>query len=252
MRKFIRAIDLPPPEHCGPEWPWPLKIVTFGGFQLFKDGEPLPQSRKTPRRLFNVLKAIAAYGGKDVAEEKIIDAVWPDEDGDCARQSFDVAIHRLRKLLGDSHAIAVKNGKIGFDETHCFLDIKAFQSGIAARQLARALDLYSGDFLGQDEDLPCVLPLRRKLRAQFLSAVETHAAELASRGDNASAEAAYRAGVAACPEAEPFYQGLMRCCMASGRAETAIEAYRRLCAILAAAGQTPSAATMAQFHSLHV
>ena len=180
VRRLISVMDLQPPEDCGPEWPWPLKIVTFGGLRLFKDGNPLPLSRKTPRRLFNVLKAIAAFGGKDIAQEKIIDAVWPDEDGDCARQSFDVAVHRLRKLIGDNQAIVVKGGRVGFDPTRCWLDTRAFESGLSARgaspaDVARTLALYAGDFLADDEDLPWAAPRRKYLREKFFKMTEAQA-----------------------------------------------------------------------------
>ena len=114
-RLLIRNDDLAAPEERVAQWPWPLKIVTLGGFALFKDGEPLALSRKTPKRLFTLIKAILALGGRDAPREQIIDAVWGDLDGDAAHQSFDTAIYRLRRFFADGDILVVKNGKVGFD-----------------------------------------------------------------------------------------------------------------------------------------
>ncbi len=37
-------------------------------------------SRKAPKKVLALLKAIIAHGGKDVPEQKLIDALWPDEE----------------------------------------------------------------------------------------------------------------------------------------------------------------------------
>jgi LuxR family maltose regulon positive regulatory protein len=255
VRMLIRNVTAPPPDDAMAQWPWPLKIVTLGGFALFREGEPLQLSRKTPRRLFNLMKAIVAFGGRDIAQEKIIDAVWPDEDGDSARQSFDVAVHRLRKLLGDGRAIVVKGGNIGFDPSLCFLDTWAFEKTCARRDLSpkaaeRGLPLYRGAFLAGDEDLPWAAPLRDRLRTLYVKAVEARASDAVAAGEFARAEKLYRAGLAACPDAETLFQGFSRCCETKACKEEAIQAYRKLRAALADADKTPSPATTARFRAL--
>jgi ATP/maltotriose-dependent transcriptional regulator MalT/DNA-binding SARP family transcriptional activator len=255
VRLLIRNESMPPPDGADADWPWPLKIIALGGFHLFKDGTPLRPSRKTPRRLFNVLKAIVAFGGRDVAQEKIIDAVWPDEDGDSARISFEAAVHRLRKLLGDSRLLVVRNGKIGLDPARCWLDLWAFEADASGRGGlegdARALEFYGGDFLAGDEDLPWAEPVRNKLRAQFVKLVGKRIAVCVANRDYESAVDVYRRGIDACPDAESICQGFMRCCEAFGRRNEALEAYRNLRAVLADVGRSPSQATIAQFRALN-
>ena len=56
-----------------------------------------PQGR--PKKPLELLKAIIAFGGSNVATERICDALWPDADGDRALNSFKFAIHQLRRLL---------------------------------------------------------------------------------------------------------------------------------------------------------
>ncbi len=59
-----------PPLHLE-NWPWPVKIYTLGKFELFKDGKPIQFSRKAQQKPLSVLKALIAFGGKEVREDQI-------------------------------------------------------------------------------------------------------------------------------------------------------------------------------------
>lgn len=168
---LIRASNLPPPDRTLEAWPWPLKILTFGTFGIFQNGEQLPLSRKTPRRLLTLLKAIIAFGGTNVSETKLMDALWPEEDGDAAKSSLDVAIHRLRKLIGNSQALFVKDGRVSLDPASCWLDVWAFEAMSRAGHLERGrlLAIYKGPFLADDED-DWIAPRRAQLAATFAKA----------------------------------------------------------------------------------
>lgn len=164
VRSLIRCLSLPPHDRHDELWAWPLKITTLGGFVVELDGTPLAFSRKTPKRLITLLKAIVAFGGESVPEEKLIDAVWPDEDGDVGKSALTIAIHRLRKLLGDTSLIVVKDGRVGLDPALCWLDVWTFERRVASRspnetepnfqrRVEKGLALYRGDFLPGDDEL---------------------------------------------------------------------------------------------------
>jgi LuxR family transcriptional regulator, maltose regulon positive regulatory protein len=70
-------------------WPWPVKIYTLGRFKVLKDDQPLQFAGKVQRKPLALLKAMIAFGGRHVREELLIDALWPDADGDAARFAFD-------------------------------------------------------------------------------------------------------------------------------------------------------------------
>jgi hypothetical protein len=102
VQDFVRKRNLiteKPPFHLE-NWPLPLKIYTLGHFAILKDGQPVQFSRKVQQKPLSVLKALIAFGGKDVREDQIMDALWPEADGDMAHQSFATNLHRLRQLLG--------------------------------------------------------------------------------------------------------------------------------------------------------
>lgn len=104
-------------------WPYPIKIYATGKFEILKDGKPLVFSGKAPKKPLEMLKTLVALGGKDITEESISDALWPDADGDMAHQSFATTLKRLRELLGLKEAIRLSGGLVSIDPAHCWVDV---------------------------------------------------------------------------------------------------------------------------------
>jgi DNA-binding SARP family transcriptional activator len=254
VRELILLAPLPPPEERIESWPWPLKVITLGAFRIEVNGQPLAPARKAPRRLFEMLKAVLAYGGVGVRREKIIDAIWADEEGDMGRKAFEAAVHRLRRLVGDHQTIELNEGRVGLNRGRSFVDLWAFEEGVAPNasedERVRALNLYRGEFLAGEDRLAWAEPLRRRLCARFLESTEALADARAKRGDFDGALALWRAAVAACPEAEIACVGLIRRQKAAGLADTARETARQLRLSLEAAGRAPSKASLSLFRSL--
>ncbi|HZD41112.1 MAG TPA: hypothetical protein VE131_10350, partial [Terriglobales bacterium] len=107
VKTLIRKRHLVPEEApvAIEDWPWPVKIYALGQFLVMKDDQPLSFSHKVQKKPLALLKAIIAFGGKNVREDLLLDALWPDSDGDTAGFALTSAIHRLRKLLGHEQAI---------------------------------------------------------------------------------------------------------------------------------------------------
>ena len=130
MRRVLFASDELVPEEAPVEieaWPWPIKIYTLGRFEVFKDDQPLQFKGKVQRKPLALLKAIIAFGGRGVREESLIDALWPDAEGDAARFALTSAIHRLRRLLGHEEAIIRKDNEVSLDERYCWVDVWAVE-----------------------------------------------------------------------------------------------------------------------------
>ena len=245
VRELIRRSDAVSPDPYDESWPWPIRIATLGGFAVSVAGAPLTFSRKAPKRLIALAKAIVTFGGRAVAEQKLVDALWPDDDGDVARNALTIAIHRLRKLLGDADAIVVSGGKVGFDPKRCWLDtwtlehlLQSPEPGEAMPRCERVFALYRGDFLAGDDDLPWVLPRRAQLRARFARMVEARAAMTGDAG------AIFQRGLEAAPAAEALYQGLMRHHLLCGRATEGLAVYARLRHVLDGADAAPASETL--------
>lgn len=171
-------------------WPWPVKIYTLGYFGLVVNDQPITFGRKAQRKPLELLKIVVAWGGRNVSQARIADALWPDADGDTAQQTLATTLHRLRRLLGHEHALSVRDGRLSLDPRYCWVDIwylerqisqtltwihEANRGGATSGDLATAtnelLQAYRGPFLGQDPE-SWALQARDHLRDRYLKSLE--------------------------------------------------------------------------------
>lgn len=255
---LIRDFDVPPPRFHVANWPWPVRFTTLGGFDLHVAGKPVAFSRKAPRRLLEVLKAIIAFGANEVDERRLVDALWPDDDGDNGLHALRVSLTRLRKLLGRADAIQVTDGKVSIDPARCWIDANAFERATATppsadpAELERVCDLYRGPFLGNDAEHAWLLPMRERLRSRFVEHLGALGAALECHHDWDRAAVWYQRGIDADPLVESFHQGLIRSHLHAGRRAEALGAYRRLRHTLSVLlGIAPSGSSEALYRGLY-
>jgi len=121
-------------------WPWTYRVQTFGGFRLLRHDEPLNAGQgKAKKRPLELLKLLIAYGGEQVSESKVTDALWPRIDGDSAHRSFTSTLHRLRKLLGADSAVTLHEGRLSLDRRHFHGCPAADRSTPSANVMLRSL-----------------------------------------------------------------------------------------------------------------
>jgi ATP/maltotriose-dependent transcriptional regulator MalT/DNA-binding SARP family transcriptional activator len=238
VRGLIRKFALRPPFPDIEAWPWPIKIRTLGRFEVELEGNRTEFSAKAPRKMLALLKALICFGGREIADFQLIDALWPDTEGDAARDAFGVAMHRLRKALGNSDAIQLKDSRVSLNPRLVWVDALAFErlanetlgpaNGEARARVERALALYQGCLLPGDSEEPWSAPMRERLRAKFVHLIRVSGEELEQNGECQQAIALYLRGLDADELTESFYQGLMRCHQRMGRRAEALSVYRRM------------------------
>lgn len=245
-------------------WPWPLQIYTLGEFRVVRDGRPLEFSGKVQRKPLALLKALIACGRREVAEDQLADALWPDADSDVAHQAFKTTLHRLRQLVGHEQAITRQEGRVGLDPRYCWVDVWAFERLLEAADVAgkagqtdravacveQALRLYRGPFLGGDAAGLWAIPLCERVQSLFLRRVATHGRYCEQAGEWREAIDWYQRGLEADDLAEELYQRLIVCYERLGRRAEALAVYQRCRRVLAARGITPSPDTEALHLSL--
>jgi len=244
VRHYIKKQGLQPPTpsvECE-AWPWPIKIYTLGHFRIVKAGEPLNfesqgsgknQSKAQGKPLL-LLKALIALGGRDVSETHLIDALWPDAEGDAGHQVFRITLHRLRHMLGHEKAIIMRDNSLTLDASCCWVDVWALERFFSqppathsASLVEKALDIYQGHFLGDDNDYAWALALRERLRSKFLRYLEQTGKHNEDVGQWEKAINSYRKGLEIDPLAEILYQRLMLCYQRQGRSAEALSVYQR-------------------------
>ena len=237
----MRRYALPAPEGAGDRWPWPIRIRTLGRFAIERDGAPAAAPRKESRKPLDLLKLLIALGGEAVPVARLCAALWPEAEGDAARNSFDNALHRLRKLLGGDRHVQLRAGGLSLDAATCWTDLAALEACLAevdslgseadASQTTalaeRALALCQGEFLAGEEDLPDVLVARSRTQARFTRQMAALGARLEGLSQHAEAALLYERVVEQQPLAEDTVRRLIVCLLALGQRAKAYEVYRR-------------------------
>jgi two-component SAPR family response regulator len=264
VRQLVQARRLIPeatPVHVE-AWPWPVKIYTLGRFAVLIDNEPARTGRKAQHKPLEMLKALIALGGRDVSEDLLTSTLWPEAEGDAARQAFDTTLHRLRKLLGDEHALPLRDRKLSLDSRFCWVDSWAFERMLSegeailanpatdsqGKALARLVDrvnaLYHGPFLGKEFGAAWSVSLRERLRSRYLRHIVSVGIRWQQLGHWDRAIECYRKGLEVDDLAEQLYQNLMLCHDQLGQYSEALAVYRRCRFILSVVlGIAPSAST---------
>jgi DNA-binding SARP family transcriptional activator len=231
----------------------------LGRFDLVRNGVALKSGGKVQRRVFDLLKAVIAAGSRGVPIESLSATLWPDAEGDAAKEAFDVTLHRLRRLLGGVHAVAVSGAKVSINKDVCWVDAIAFEQAMermdtdTLRAADHALQLYCGPLLWSDGDRPWLLAQRERLHSRFLRCMDRGGAAREQVGDLDGAVDLYRRVIELDPLGERFYRKLMGCYLREDRHAEALETYRRCRQMLSLMlGVRPSAETEAMYNALNV
>jgi two-component SAPR family response regulator len=238
--------------HYPENWSWPLKIYTFGQFNLLKNGEVIRFSEKIQRKPLLLLKVLISLGGKDVQEEEMTDLLWAEADGDAAHSAFTTTLSRLRQFLGFGKAIRMQEGKATLDPFICWVDVWAFErileqievswKDIRSREhlleleamAESAIGLYKGHFLPTDEKHSWTVSYRERLRSKFIRLVARVGEYLEGTGQWEKTVECYRKAIEVDDLTEEFYRHLMICYQKLGHWAEAIKVYNRCRKILSA------------------
>lgn len=279
VRTLIRKRNLSPPIEKGGgrgewigHWPWPLKIFTFGNFVVQRNGAQLAYARKAPKKPLELLRLLVALGN-NAGEARLMEMLWPDADGDKAHKALNVAVVRLRELLGLKEALHMSEGAVSLDERYVWTDARAFEklvqeaeqelrdeklplpsgeraevrgksairnsSTTIVQHLEKAVALYRGTFLEGAAQSWAIGP-RERFRDAFLRAVGALGALWEREQKWRRAVEVYGRGLAVDDLMETFYARTMVCLLRLGSQAEALAVYRRLRKTLNAYGLKPS------------
>jgi DNA-binding SARP family transcriptional activator len=262
VRGLIHHRRLAPPSpvpRSRAAWPWSVEIRTLGGLEVRRDGAPLAVGAKVPRKPFDLLRSLIAFGPDAAREADVTEALWPDSDGDAAQRALATTLFRLRRLLGRDDAVIRRDGRLGLDPRVSWVDVRALEAALddadaALRDrhasdpmpaLEAAVALYTGTFL--DGDSATWTETRRdRLRGRVvrvLAAISRR--QVDAQAWDAATEALERA-LEIQPTAEDCCRLLMECLDRLGRPAAALATFERCRTALATeAGVAPAPATVA-------
>ena len=254
---------VPIAESLGDSQSWPVRIRALGGFEILIDGTAFSGGIKPQRRPLDLLKLLVLADATPIGAGELADKLWPDSDGDTARNCLQVAVHRLRRLLGHEQAVVVHDRKLHLDRRLCWVDLWEFEAQVAqlietpiggrdfASQAARALRLYRGHLFSHEPDQAWMLAPRERLRRTWLDLVRRLGRHHEMRGEWDAGNDLYQGAIELDPLAEELYLRLMLCQHTVGRRNEALCTYRRCREQLAAVlGVEPSPDTERMYRAL--
>ena len=236
-----------------------FRVHVLGRFRLTKGDAPITISARL-RKPQELLKALVAFGGTEVSAGVLIDALWPDSEGDVAYHALEMTLYRLRRLLGARDAVRMKGGKVSLNRDQLWVDMWEFEEELlrfheseanGIERIGRLQLLYQGHFLKHETEKPWVLKARQELRDRFLRAIRDAARECEHARRWEDAANLYRSGIELDSLNEGLYRGLMLCHHELGDHSEAMQAYRRCRELLTRfLGILPNAKTQALYHSV--
>ena len=223
----------------------PVRIYTLGRFSIQSNHQPIKRPPSRNQRPIELLQALIAFGGREVHEEILSQALWPDADGDNARTAFEVTLHRLRRIFGIDNLFIIRDRRLTLNNSLAWADVWEFEQLInhGERLLIQAkgqaivrplrdcsdrlLHIYQGSFLEREPTRAWALTLRERLRSKLLRHILDVGQIWERAGDWQAATRVYRKGLEIDPLTESFYQRLMICFRESGQIAEALAIFHQ-------------------------
>lgn len=228
-----------PPLHLD-NWPWQVKIYTLGRFSVLLDDTPIHLNAKGQKKPLELLKALIAFGGRDVSEARLSESLWPDAEGDVAHSAFTTTLSRLRKLLRHE-ALLMHDGQLSLNDRLCWLDTWAYQRLLAEvehriakdptaiekiqHSMNKALALYKGPLLARQSQMSWVLGPREALRLRLLRVIKHLIGVYGRQGRCRQVIGLYDKALELDQVSEEYYRGLMKCHAVQGDRAKALAVY---------------------------
>jgi DNA-binding SARP family transcriptional activator len=224
----------------------PLRFQTLGGFRVWRGEKPLEEKEWEGHQPQLLLKAIIARGPQGAPKEVLMEDLWPEVSPHLSEKNFKVNLHRLRKTLEpdldktlDYSYVHLRASLVSLDPELCRVDIYEFlafcqegekleQAGDpkgAASLYHRALELYGGEFLGEELYHSGIDSKREELQERLLTVLYRLAKIHEERGSLVKAESCYIKVVQTDPLAEAACRRLMQLYAQRGLHNAAIRVY---------------------------
>lgn len=180
---LTRLSPPPTPNTAHQPDPRPVQITTFGELCVEINGRRLYDRDWHGTRTKTLLKALIVLGGYKVSADHLCDMLWPDADGDVARNNLKVALWRLRHLgckKGEAPVpwVVIQHGHVSLVGGLCRIDCIEFKANLKAAQenrdpirLCTALHSLTDHFLAADDSESWIIDHREILKRAYLRGI---------------------------------------------------------------------------------
>jgi len=202
-----------PGPHLVANRPPVLKLHTFGGAFLTRDGEALGGAA-AQRRLLALLAVLSISREGGVSRDRLLGLLWPEVGAERARHALTQALYNARRAVGCDD-LFVAGSDIRINTERLTSDVGELVDAVARGDHATVAGLYGGPFLdglfvaGSAEFEQWVAAQRMRFAADAATAFDELAREADGRGDVQAAIDHRRRRVALDPLDSPAVVRLM-------------------------------------------
>lgn len=230
----------------------PIRIHTLGRFGIQIDGRALTSRELRQQKPVELLQCAIAMGGRGINKDCLSAALWPEADGDDATNSYDVTLHRLRRLFVHETALIASDSRLTINNETVWVDVWSLEKALnqidtglrfargnavgmqTVQLLNQTTGLYQGVFLARESLKPWALSLHERLRSKLMRCIVQVGRHAECNGWWTIAADCYQTGIELDPLYESFYQRLMICYRELDRLTEARTVYLRCRSNLAA------------------
>ena len=220
-----------------------MEIHTLNQFTIKIDGRPISRAQwkgSGARRFFAVL---LAFGGRNVPQDLIMDALWPDASPRAVMSNLKSVLHRIRKIISPgigryqkSPYLYVRDGLVGLDEFLCQIDFEDFEKTAQRafntddeaegfRLSRKAVDLYEGVFIPTELYISCINRQRDRLTAIYIKLLEKLSKYYFDNREYKKAKDCLSAWLAVDPYTDEACRQLLRTYQKMGRPNQALRVF---------------------------
>lgn len=240
-----------------------LRIKLLGQFEIYRNGQPVAQTEWRTEKNKDLLKLLALYPDQPLAQDWLMEALWPDQDPDRSVRNLRGRISEIRRILepdlsqgSESRYIKTISSSYRLETRHCRIDTTVFEACYrqalaqakldadrAIRAFKRAAAIYLGDLLPSDRHKEWTFERCRELRRLYMDALRQLTELLYQHRQYDDAIHYGERALQADPHDERIYRTLMRSHHERGNAHAALQLYERCRRALEASDMSPSEAT---------
>ncbi|WP_394618981.1 BTAD domain-containing putative transcriptional regulator [Lentzea sp. JNUCC 0626] len=163
-----------------------IAVRTLGGFQVLRDGVPVPAASWQSKKARDLLKILAANRGRAVPRPQLVELLWPDDRSDRTANRLSVLLSTLRAVLSvpglpaDAEPLVADRDTVSLDLSFVDLDVAGFLDAAstalvadrrgdpaAASLLTDADELYLGEFLAEEPYEQWAVQVREEVGARY-------------------------------------------------------------------------------------
>src|SRR3989440_4162187 len=231
-----------------------IRIYTLGQFRLERrdgpDWQTVTDAAWQHQRVRSLLGCLLSSPRRKLGREQLMDAIWPELDGERAAGRLDHAVYSLRQLFEPERGrlapspllLTEREVLVPADQSPVWVDADAFEHllsqarttgdpGEKERLLEEAATVYGGDFLPEERKIELTITRREFLQRNWIGLLLELADLRAVRSVNSAIDPLDRI-LAVDSTNEAAVQRLIKLLAQLDRRGEALRVYKRLAAIL--------------------